>query len=665
MTRASLAKVTGGGAPIVAGGSPPPPPVNAYSSTNLIIDGPGGFQFASAGQFAGWTAMGVNWFNTNWGSAAKCFYGCGQTSAFWGLPKSTTTLSSGLTNGTTYTALPVNATGTGTIPSGSTVYTLQGIGTNTQAWVTTAPVTLPVSTIPVTGQAANFSYASGATVVYGVGSIQATLMSRQSVGLVHTAGGLCFMGVRMDTNGAFGTGDTVMAPWWDAEWATGSGGVGTTLYAGVYNLAAAAASLGFDGIFLDSEGYTTPGDNGWEWNYSSNAHTQAATNTQAQADGQMFAQWIAAGWASAGTGTAPMILAYISAKAGFSGVVNNNGTPVTANTQGSVDEASLYAVDTVGYGSSVTTWFWSGFCAANAASGMPQSVCFITELLYRWNQQGLMGGAQATSITNWGQLLQYQANTVVAAISQLAQAFNPTGWAYWYNKVFSSGAAWIDGSGSAQDPVDSLTEVKQQLGNPGVVGAFPAWCPPSQPTAVYQFHSGPSGGQYAPTAALGANYGFDYSNGTINGGGTGSPSGFDYRPTMLNTNTAFLVNTTPPVFGTFSPASGGSHVHGATTITGSVTFPSPGASSGAYGSAIASIGYSVNGGAVQGAALTLNLLSGPTIPPTADGWDSGLWVQDMQFSAPVVLATGANSIVFTVTDIGGLQTTYGYTLTGT
>ncbi len=640
--------------------------LGGYSSTNLLVQGPIGFQFAHVDAFSDWVAMGVNWFSTNWGSAAECFYGCGQTATKWAAaPIAHTTLSSALSTGGPITSLPVNAL-TGTIPSGSTIYVLQGTGglsggTNTQAWVTTSQANPGATSIAVSSQTPGIAYPSGAPVLYGYSQLQAQLISTQAVANSHSVGGVCLMTVRLDCNGAFGTGDTVLAPWWDAEWTTGSGGVGTTLYAGVYNLAAAAASLGFDGLFFDSEGYTTPGDVGWEWNYSGNSHTQAATNTQAQADGQMFAQWLAAGWASAGTGTAPIVMVYVSAKAGFSGTVNNNGTPITAFTQGSMAEASDVADGIGGYGGVVTTWFWSGFCAANAASGMPQSVCFVSEILYRWNQQALIAGNSSqpagetqTDITKWGQLLQYDANTIAAAIGQLAQAFNPTGWNYWYNKVFTTPAAWIDGSGTAQDPVDSLVEVKAQLGTPNSsVGAFPAWCNPALPVVIFQYDGGNANYIPAPPGVISTpnGPGFDYSTGTRNGGGAGSPSGFDYRSTMLNTNTAYLVDPTPPAFGTFTPASGGSHAIGALTITGLAT----------TSNAVASIGYSVNGGSEQGAALTLNLLSGPAIPPTSDGWTSP-WVWNTQFSAPVILVQGTNTVDFTVTSVSKRVTTYRWTV---
>jgi len=278
---------------------------------------------------------------------------------------------------------------------------------------------------------------------------------------------------------------------------------------------------------------------------------------------------------------------------------------------------------------------------------MPSSICFITELLYRFNQQGLIASTSSTH-ANWGILLQYQANTVAAAIGQLAQAFNPTGWAYWYNRIFTSASAWIDGSGTSEDPVDSLTEVQVQFGN-GTVGALPAWCNPSQASILYQY----GGGIYFGPDNLGAGSGFDYTTGTRRGGGSGSPSGSNYTPAMRNTNTAYTVDTVAPTFGTFSPASGGTVGSGAAVITGSVSSPN----------AIASVGYSVNGGAEQGAALTLNLQTGPSIPPTQFGWTSA-WTWNMQFSAPVTLLSGDNSIVFTVTTVSGLTATSTWTCNG-
>ena len=391
---------------------------------------------------------------------------------------------------------------------------------------------------------------------------------------------------------------------------------------------------------------------GWAWDASAPLNaTQATVNASAQARGQDFMQWVADAWTAYATASnpTPQILAIDTI--GFSATVLNAGTPFTANTQGSLDEAVIYAVDggTV-YQSSTFQPFWAGTLAASSA-GMPSAIMFGTEIIYRgpagigcpfppsWSST--QGKAACLDMT-----LAYMQNTTLSALSQQASA---AAWAAMQNKVFAIPGLWIDGDGSGgfQGFPDNATDVNMLLGS-GAVGKMPAWTNPNMPVWLFQAANGTL---YQPYPASGSSVGFNYKTGSRGGSTTpgANYSNTDYTPAMTNVLTKYTVDSTAPTVGSFSPASGGSHAHGALTVTGVVT-------PGADGNPIASVAYSVNGGAVQGAVMTLDLLSG--------SFTAG-WVWQMNFSAPLTLAVGANSVVFTVTTVSGLVTTSTWTQVGT
>jgi hypothetical protein len=608
-----------------------------YSATTLMIEGAAAFEFASEAACAQWVADGVTAFV----KPTQRLQGLGGSNTWSGGAGGGSLQAQLVSTGSVANAHAAGATCyLGCYLDNSTIPTILGYWFDTGiggAWsagqFATASTTITTTATGVISVPSTAGYsATGGTFkaqsAIGIPSVTVTYL---------TTVGNSFHGCSVPSGTLAISTASLIDP--------GAVRVAIQCFAG------AAASLGFDGVFVDCEPYSLE-HAGWNWDYAGNPNSQSATNTQVLTCGQLFAQWLAAAWALYATGANPVpVMTAWAADGlhfGMSGTVNNNGTPITANQQGTMEEATDWNVNAVGFPNLVETQFWAGFCTATG-TGMPSALYLASEIPYRLGNQNLVTG---DTLAHLDTLLQYAACTTPAAISQLAEPFSPSGWGYWCDRVQWVPGIWGDGSGTTPAGTEfpiNLSELEVALaptGSPATAGAYPSWTPPGGPVVLYQNSAGVS---FVPTN-IGAGAGFDYSNGARYP--SGSPTGVDYRPPMRNVPTPYLIDPTPPVFGVFSPASGGSASAGPATITGTAT----------TGNAVRSVKYSVNGDPTLGAVLTFNQLTGPAIPPagTAGVWNGGrTW--NTQFSAPLTLVSGTNNVLFTVTAQSGQQTQFLWT----
>jgi hypothetical protein len=261
-------------------------------------------------------------------------------------------------------------------------------------------------------------------------SLEETIESSNIVARAHALGMKLYLGFYLVNY--FNT-QTPLAEWFDdSAW-------DNTVIPAVQDAAAAAHTLGFDGIAMDQELYAQKGgaDSAtWAWDYPGNTHTEAQVRAEAVLRGQQV-------------------------MAAISGVFP--GAEITDYDASFPDSWDAQVQQNNGvsgaFAQNLDVNFWNGMTSVDGYSG----IWFDDETFYKTYEPA----------SSWAQALSYEENSVYAYLSQ-----NFSNWSYASSRVFPTPSAWIDGdvahegSYTAPRPPDYVAQQLQAFRDWGTGGAF-------------------------------------------------------------------------------------------------------------------------------------------------------------------------------------------------